>query len=76
MHTVDLNEVAEDRHVASDDVQGDAEVSEILARIDRHLSVDLRADWLMMRAGGSLSKHKRQAVDEAVREILGADVLA
>lgn len=54
------------------DVQATAEVNEVLALIDEHLPLDLRATYLQMRAGvANIPKHKRAAVEKAVRDILG-----
>ncbi len=44
----------------------------MLTRIDTHLDVELRATYLQMRAGKAVPKAKRQVVEAAVREILGA----
>jgi len=54
------------------DVVENAELKEMLAKIDQHLDIELRATYLQMRAGkGNIPKAKRQAVEAAVREILG-----
>lgn len=53
------------------DVERDAEMREILGMIDRELPVELRASYLMMRAGKSVPKARRAQVEEAVRGIVG-----
>src|SRR5579884_2932262 len=53
------------------DVAATAEMNEMLGRIDRHLDVELRAAYLQMRAGKSVPRDRRVAVEHAVRHILG-----
>jgi DNA-directed RNA polymerase specialized sigma24 family protein len=47
-----------------------AEVNELAALIDENLSVEIRADYLRMREGETVSKGRRQRVQQAVAEIL------
>ncbi len=51
----------------------DAELSETLRLIDVELPLGLRADYLRMREGVSVPKARREAVTEAVKEILGVE---
>ena len=53
------------------DVEGDAQTKELLSLIDERLDLELRADWLRLRAGVAVQKQRRLRVEEAVREILG-----
>jgi len=53
------------------DVEGDVQTRELLRLIDARLPIDLRADYLRLRAGKAIGKAKKQAVEAAVREILG-----
>lgn len=69
MRPLDLDHVSDAARRESEVAQ-EAGVNEMLALIDRHLDVDLRADYLRMRAGKSVAKARRMAVEAAVREIL------
>ncbi len=51
----------------------DAELNEVIERIDAALPVELRATYLQMRAGVSVPRARREAVMEAVRAILGME---
>lgn len=62
---------APESKLASDGRVGeDAALREALAAIDERLDVSLRADYLRMRAGEKLPKDRREAVEQAVREII------
>lgn len=52
------------------DVLGEAEVNELLLLVDLKLGVELRATYLQLRAGKSVPKPRRVAVENAVRGIL------
>lgn len=52
------------------EVSDDAALGELRARIDRNLPVDLRRDYLRMLEGVPVPKTRRQAVREAVLEII------
>lgn len=67
---VGLDSVSEERGREST-VHQDAELSEMLRLIDEKLPVSLRADYLRMREGVSVSRARRDAVTEAVRGIIG-----
>jgi hypothetical protein len=65
----------DDRSFGSeDDVAEDAARAELLARVDAEISLELRADWLRLRAGVRIPKTRRLAVEQAVRQILGDDL--
>lgn len=51
-------------------VEEEAEIRELLDRIDAELPVDLRQTYLQMRAGVSVPKSKRLLVESAVKDIL------
>lgn len=51
-------------------VEADAATDELLAIIDEHLPVKLRANYLRMRAGVQVPKPAREEVERAVLEIL------
>jgi hypothetical protein len=59
---------------SEDDVAEDAARNELLSRVDRDIPIDLRADWLRIRAGVRIAKKRRLAVERAVKEILGNDL--
>lgn len=70
-HAIDFGE--NNTRLESDAVE-QAELKETLALIDANLDVNLRATYLQMRAGKSVPKARREAVENAVREILrGSD---
>jgi DNA-directed RNA polymerase specialized sigma24 family protein len=52
------------------DPAGQAEVRDALRLIDAELDLDMRADYLRMRAGQLIDRDRRRAVEAAVREIL------
>lgn len=52
------------------DAEEAAVVGETIARIDAELPVELRGDYLRMRAGENVPKARRQRVREAVAEII------
>jgi DNA-directed RNA polymerase specialized sigma24 family protein len=54
------------------DASEQAETAELRALVDEKLAVELRGDYLRMRAGEKLPKGRRREVEEAVRHILGA----
>lgn len=51
--------------------EGEAEVAELLKRIDEGLPAELRASYLQMRAGVAVPKARRLVVEAAVKEIIG-----
>jgi DNA-directed RNA polymerase specialized sigma24 family protein len=52
------------------DLAGEADLSELLALIDRELPIGLRPDYLRMRANEPIPKARRRKVEDAVRLIL------
>ena len=69
MKTVAGNPV---RDVANEEDASDlAEREEILLKIDLQLPLEMRADYLAMRSGCSISKTRRKEIEEAVLEIVG-----
>jgi DNA-directed RNA polymerase specialized sigma24 family protein len=56
---------------ARSSAEADVETAELFQLIDERLDVELRRDYLLMRAGKPVSKTRRAAVMEAVQEILG-----
>jgi hypothetical protein len=61
---------------AAADHQPDAEVRDALSLIDAKLPLELRAFYLQMRAGVDIGTFWRQAVEDAILEILSAAGLA
>lgn len=57
-------------HTSPDEVVENAETAELLALIDEHLPLELRADYLRMRAGVQVPLLRRRQVDEAILGIL------
>jgi hypothetical protein len=53
--------------------EADAEVSELVQRIDAELPVELRQVYLQMRAGVAVPRTKRAEVTREVRRIIGDD---
>lgn len=53
----------------------EVDIAELVDRIDEDLPSELRADFCRMRDGVSVSKKRRLAVEEAVLEICGEDIL-
>lgn len=60
----------ETRARADSSVETEAEIGELLAKIDAELPVELRATYLQMRAGVSVPKTSRLKVERAVKDIL------
>lgn len=60
----------DDRPIAGEGPLEGMVLEEVLGRIDEELDVDLRADYLRMRAGERIPAARREAVVEAVREII------
>lgn len=58
---------------SSDSPHVEAEIQEAKEKIDVHLPVELREDYLRMLAGERLSNARRSEVLEAVKEIIGWD---
>ena len=58
--------------MSGEDVESDAQVAELLARLDAELPAGVRRDWLMLKAGVKLSKARRAVVENNVRNVLGA----
>lgn len=70
-----IDSIAEDRSGARDsEAESDAEISELLAKIDSRLPAELRATYLQMRAGVAVAKPRRLEVELAVKEILREDM--
>jgi hypothetical protein len=71
---VDLGEVPPDRvpRTGESDVEARAEANELERVIDDHLPVELRADYLKLRAGQALPKVRRERVQEVVLDALEA----
>jgi DNA-directed RNA polymerase specialized sigma24 family protein len=65
-----VSDERERRARAESRAESDAEIAELLQRIDEQLPVELRATYLQMRAGVSVSKGKRLQVEAAVKDIL------
>lgn len=72
---IDIDHVADEvrMHRASE-VEAEASINESLRLIDANLPVELRSDYLKMRAGVSVPKMRRIEVERAVSEILKGDV--
>ncbi|HEY1190775.1 MAG TPA: hypothetical protein VGE74_24305 [Gemmata sp.] len=73
-HPHDLDRVAEleqeSRAWTDSNVPDSAANAELLDLIDAHVPLDLRADYLRMRAGEQLPKVRRERVLQAARDIL------
>lgn len=70
MQPVSLDQVAEDEQLCDDAAPDQAEMNELLQKIDARLPLELRSTYLQMRAGVSVPKERRLEVEQAVREIL------
>jgi DNA-directed RNA polymerase specialized sigma24 family protein len=70
---LDLEHITDNRQSQPSPENDAAEIAglnEMLVLIDTNLPVDMRATYLQMRAGKSVPKSKRVAVEAAVKEIL------
>jgi DNA-directed RNA polymerase specialized sigma24 family protein len=56
------------------DIEADVQTRDLLAQVDEHLPLDLRADWLRLRAGQHVALGRRLLVEDAVREIVGESI--
>jgi hypothetical protein len=72
MRPIDVDSVPEHNMTASNDVLEEVELNELLALIDTQLPLELRSDYLKLRAGVSVPKDRKQRVREAITEILYA----
>jgi DNA-directed RNA polymerase specialized sigma24 family protein len=76
MRPTDITNVSSEREPGArveSTVVAEAEMGELLARIDERLPVELRSYYLQMRDGVTVPKARRRQVTEAVREILDAE---
>ncbi len=62
-----------DRPGREPDVAETVAENDLMRLIDERLDIDLRADYLLMLSGKRLTRARREAVQDAVRDILGAD---
>jgi hypothetical protein len=69
MRPIDLGD-RDDIDASCEDLTENLSRSEILSKIDVGLPVELRATYLKMLAGESVSKNRRDAVAEKIKEIL------
>jgi RNA polymerase sigma factor (sigma-70 family) len=65
-----LDNVPDEKLGASADISEAAQVDEAVRLLNEQLPVDLRSDYLRMRAGETVPKARRRKVENAVREIL------
>lgn len=65
-----INDEHESRTKTESDVEFEAAKDEMLALVDEHLPVELRAAYLQMKGGKHLPKATRERVEKAVLEIL------
>lgn len=56
------------------DPSENAAVAELLAKVDRELDEELRADWQRMREGEEVPKRIRARLEAEIKMILGADL--
>jgi hypothetical protein len=73
MRPLDLAHISDEREPhtrLASTVTEDAEIDEMLQLVDKHLPVELRSTYLQMRDGVSVSRAKRNEVEQRVREIL------
>lgn len=69
MEPLDISEYETNMRDDSDHIMS-MEQEEIIALIDRHLDVSLRSDYLRMRAGVPVAKHRREKVHEEICKIV------
>lgn len=74
MQPLDIEHGEEPRSRSDSEVEESVELKDLLARIDERLDVELRADYLQMKAGRPVPRPRRLAVENAVRTILGEDL--
>jgi len=70
---LDLNNIADEREGRTrmeSTVVEDLATQELLELIDLHLPIDLRANYLQMRAGVSIPKARRKQIELVIREII------
>lgn len=60
--------------IAPEDTAEDAARDELVKLVEREIPLDLRADWLRIRAGIRIPRERRLAVESAVLAILGDDL--
>lgn len=71
MCPMELSAVTNDRESCESEVVETVETDEILRKIDRELPVELRSDYLRMRAGESVPKATRSHIEQVVLRIIG-----
>lgn len=69
-----ISDERERRTRANSTVEADAEIGELLDRIDEKLPIELRQPYLQMRAGVSVPKPVRLKVERAIIEICGGAI--
>jgi DNA-directed RNA polymerase specialized sigma24 family protein len=55
---------------AQADVEQETEINELRALIDKKLDINLRADYLKMRAGVTIPKAKKELIENEIRAII------
>jgi len=76
MRPLDLDHVAdehEQRTRVESTVTSEAELAELLAKIDAQLPAGLRSDYLKMRDGVTIPRTRKAQVEEAVKAIIGEE---
>ena len=76
LHIEHFSEERERRTQLPSTCHVEAEISELSERIDRELSVELRSYYLRMKDGVPIPRNKRQEVLDAIKEIVGEDLLS
>lgn len=78
INPLDISHISDDKESntrTKSSVLDDLEYSEIIARIDEQLPVELRSTYLQMVQGESVPKNKRQEVERAVLAIMEGDII-
>lgn len=71
---LDISNISDEHELATREdstVVEDVAEQELLRLIDAKLPVDMRRDYLLIRAGEKVSKAKRTRVEETIRDIIG-----
>jgi DNA-directed RNA polymerase specialized sigma24 family protein len=71
MGSFDASEVRnEETNAMGPSQQSDAETAELVAIVDANLPVEMRADFCRMRDGVAVPKHRRDVIEETIRDII------
>ena len=73
MRPLDIHSICDDKEKnahSKKSIVDDAHTSECIKLIDLHLSVELRSIYLRIKSGESVSKIKRERLEEEIRRII------